>query len=458
MASEITDLNDGDSGTQYCSERFRLTLRSSRIVAWVMAAAWPLVVANVAFAEQEPLPPSPQTASADSADEGSLIGSGLTLADLIGIAEGSSPNLRQASADIEMARGHWDQAGRYPNPILMSGTQQLNAGQSQYLAMLSQEIVTKHKLELQQCAAERALYQAELKFLRRRFDLLTAVRQAYFATLAAEKRVDVLTRLVEIARKSQAAAQKLQDAGEGTRGDTLLLNIELEKAEVALENAQTALAAWRRQLAAVIGQRSLQIEGVSGQLTIALDEFAAQIAVDDYVPRNANVQIAEQEITRSEFLARRADVEPFPNVTVQSGYMYQVEPLHNYGILQLSVPLPIWNRNQGNRYAAQAAVGRAIETVQQVQNDIARQMADATGRFRQADQQVRRFEQKILPQSRESVSVAQQGFQQGQFDFLRLLQSQRTLVESSLGYLTSLENRWMAAAEMAGIAQVEEFP
>ncbi|HTN00638.1 TolC family protein [Planctellipticum variicoloris] len=420
--------------------------------AFVLAAV--LASSGLTQAQTAAIPPSPMA----ERTEDLLVGTGLSLADLIGIAESSSPNLRQATADIEMARGRTDQAGRYPNPILMSGTQQMNAGQSQYVATISQEIVTKHKLDLQQCAAEREIFQAELQFLRVRFNLLTTVRQSYYATLAAQKRVDVLSRLVEIARKSQAAAQKLQDAGEGTKGDTLLLSIELEKAEVALENAETALLAWRRQLSAVIGQRGLRIDGVSGLLTVSLDEFATQIAVDDYVPYNAEVQIAEQEISRTRFLARRADVEPFPNVSVQSGYMYQVEPLHNYGILQISVPLPLWNKNQGNRYAAQAAVGRAMETVQQVQNDIARQMADATGRFRQADQQVHRFEDRILPQARESVSVSQQGFQQGQFDFLRLLQSQRALVESSLGYLTALENRWMAASELAGIAQVEVFP
>ncbi len=437
------------------SRTFRLDFTGlvTRLVRSALLAAG-LVTPGVAQSQTPRIPPSPMAERTEDV----FVGTGLSLADLIGIAESSSPNLRQATADIEMARGRTDQAGRYPNPILMSGTQQMNAGQSQYVATISQEIITRHKLQLQQCAAEREIFQAELQFLRVRFNLLTAVRQSYYATLAAQKRVDVLSRLVEIARKSQAAAQKLQDAGEGTKGDTLLLSIELEKAEVALENAETALLAWRRQLSAVIGQRELRIDGVSGLLTVSLDEFATQIAVDDYVPYNAEVQIAEQEISRTRFLARRADVEPFPNVSVQSGYMYQVEPLHNYGILQISVPLPLWNKNQGNRYAAQAAVGRAMETVQQVQNDIARQMADATGRFRQADQQVHRFEDRILPQARESVSVSQQGFQQGQFDFLRLLQSQRALVESSLGYLTALENRWMAASELAGIAQVEVFP
>lgn len=447
----VRSLHQGGYRSLTC--RFKFTGLVARLGRAALLAAG-LVIPSVTQAQTPPIPPSPM---ADRTED-VFVAAGLSLADLIGIAESSSPNLRQATADIEMARGRTDQAGRYPNPVLMTGAQQINAGQSQYLATMSQEIVTRHKLNLSQCAAEREIYQAELQFLRVRFDLLTAIRQSYFATLAAQKRVEVLTRLVEIARKSQEAAQKLQDAGEGTKGDTLLLSIELEKAEVALENAETALHAWRRRLAAVVGSRGLRIEGVSGLLTVSLDEFAQQVVVDDYVPYNAQVQIAEQEINRTRFLARRADVEPFPNVTVQTGYMYQVEPLHNYGILQISLPLPLWNRNQGNRYAAQAAVGRAMETVQQVQNEIAQQMADGVGRFRQADQQVHRYEERILPQARESVSVSQQGFQQGQFDFLRLLQSQRALVESSLGYLTALENRWMAASELAGIAQVEVFP
>jgi cobalt-zinc-cadmium efflux system outer membrane protein len=103
-------------------------------------------------------------------------------------------------------------------------------------------------------------------------------------------------------------------------------------------------------------------------------------------------------------------------------------------------------------------VGRAIQAVGQSQNVVAREMAEAIARFRAADQRVRRYEERIMPKAAEGVRLIQQGFQTGQFDFLRLLQAQRSLVEADLGYVEALEARWNAAAEMAGQAQVEAFP
>ena len=152
-------------------------------------------------------------------------------------------------------------------------------------------------------------------------------------------------------------------------------------------------------------------------------------------------------------------MEPFPNVTVYSGYQYQIQPrLHNMALLTLSVPLPLWNQNEGNIAAAHAEVNKAEATVEQVQNQIARQVAEAAGRYRIADQLARRYEQKIVPKAREGVKIMQEGFAQGQFDFLRLLQTQRALVDSNLGYIEALEARWAAAAELAGLAQIEAFP
>jgi hypothetical protein len=75
-----------------------------------------------------------------------------------------------------------------------------------------------------------------------------------------------------------------------------------------------------------------------------------------------------------------------------------------------------------------------------------------------ADQQARRFEERIIPKAREWVTIFQEAFALGQFDSLRLLQSQRGLVESNLGYIAPLEARRIAAAELAGLAQLESFP
>lgn len=399
-----------------------------------------------------------EDAAATSVPPEPIAESALSLDALVAIAESSSPNLGQAAAEVEMARGRARQAGLYPNPIASGGAMQLGGRDSQYYGQLSQEIVTRRKLQLDQAAVCREVFQAESRYIRVRFELLTAVRVGYFNVLVGQKRVDVLGQLVEIARKSESAAERLQAAGEGTRGDTILLQLELEKAEVARENAEAILSAARRQLAAAMGSRDLQIGQVSGDVLTSLETFAAQVLVDGYVPYNAEVTVAELEVDRHRLLLQRARVQPYPNVTVNAGYMREYRGLDNIALLNVEVPLPVWNKNQGNIYAAQAGVSRAAHNVAQVQNTIAQQVADAQGRYRAADQNCQRYEKRIVPLAREGVQLIQQGFQQGQFDFLRLLQAQRALVEAQLGYLNALETRWLTAAELGSLAQVEAFP
>ncbi|MBM4074063.1 MAG: TolC family protein [Planctomycetes bacterium] len=382
----------------------------------------------------------------------------LTLVELVALGESNSPVLRQAASEIESTRGRAYQAGLYPNPVAIGGATQIAGRESQYFASLSQEIVTKHKLQLNQAAVCKEVVQAEWKFVQSRFELLTAIRQNYVMTLAAQRRMEILQKLVEIAEKSHKAAHQLQKAGEGTRSDTLLFEIEIDKAELNLENADARRMASQYQLSATLGLRDLSIGRLKGDLTESLEAVMAQVQGSDSYLENAETQFARHDVDRNRILLERAKVEPFPNVTISGGYQYQVMPLHNMGLLQASVPLPLWNRNEGNISSANAQVMKATATVELVQNQIAKQMAELSGRYRTADQQVRRYSEKIVPKAREGVTIIQEGFSQGQFDFLRLLQAQRTLVEATLGYIDALEARWLAAAEMAGIAQLEVFP
>jgi len=177
-------------------------------------------------------------------------------------------------------RGKAYQTGLYPNPVASGGATQLAGDESQYFAALSQEIVTKRKLLRDQAAVCREVAQVEFRYVRTRFELLTAVRQGYFVTLAAQRRREVLTQLVDIAGKSQQAAFRLQEAGEGTRSDTLLLEIELEKAEVGLENADAKWQATERQLVAILGLRDLQLSRIRGDLTESLEGVATQVLLD----------------------------------------------------------------------------------------------------------------------------------------------------------------------------------
>jgi cobalt-zinc-cadmium efflux system outer membrane protein len=381
-----------------------------------------------------------------------------SLAELIEFAEANSPDLRRAAAEVEVQRGRAWQAGLYPNPQIQGGSTQLGGSDSQYFAVLSQEIVTKHKLQLDRAAVCLEVQQAELQFVRMRFDLLTSVRQSFYATLAAQQRLVALRDLRAVTQRSANVAKSLENSGEGTRGDTLLLELEMDRADFGTQNASTSVEAVQRQLAAVVGSPELVIEHVRGDLGVSLPNYSYHLARAGVLGRNAQIQSAQIEVERNRTLLERARVEPFPNVTVQAGYMYQVTFPNDMAMLQLNVPIPTWNKNQGGIHAAQASVSRATEGVRKTQNDLQRQLAVASGRYSMAQQQVSKYEQSILPKARQSVELSEKGFKTGQFDFLRVLQSQRALIESELNYLTAQENRWVSGAEIAGLVQDEEFP
>lgn len=386
------------------------------------------------------------------------LGSPKSLDDFTRLAESASPALRQAIAEIEVSRGKALQAGLYPNPVLSGGSPQWGGSGSQFYGQLSQEIVSRGKLRLNRAAAGREVAQAELRFVLMRFELLTAVRQGFYAVLAGQRRLEILSHLVDVAKLSEDSIARLERGGEATRADLLLIQIERERAELALENAQATLEASRRRLAAVMGVPETPVGEVAGELASPAVDFADLARRSGVLDSNALVQIAQVEADRTRILLRRAQVEPWPNVTVSGGYMQEAGFPNHLGLFAVEMPIPVWNRNQGGVRAARAAVSSAGEQVQRTYNDLAAQLATAVGRYEAASQQTRRIQNAIIPKARESLELTRKGVAAGQFGFLTLLQAQRSNAEADLGLIQSLEALWTSAAEIAGLLQLETFP
>lgn len=383
-----------------------------------------------------------------------------TLDQLTELALTRNPAIREAWAQSRSARGAAVQAGLYPNPTINSSSPQLAGSDSQYNGFVTQEFVTKGKLRLSREAALRAVQQADLKYARQRYDVLTNVRAQFYSAAVAHQRVLVLENLLVIARASRESAEKLERVGEGTRTDTLLLQIEQDRAELSLENGETLLTSAHQQLAATVGLPGLVIEGVTAELDTALPDFEFEALRRGVVTQNALARVAQLEVARSRVLLQRAIVEPFPNVVAMGGYQRQIgdAPVLDQALFQVTVPLPLWNRNQGNIASAQANVTAAAGQYGRVQNELSLRAAQVLAEYRTAVQRVDHFERQILPRAKELQRIALQGYEAGQFDFLRLLQAQRVLHETTLTYVNAQESRWLAGAEIAGLLQSEQFP
>lgn len=432
-------------------------------VTWVGAAsaasvvpdALPATARTVAFQS----PPAPQAPPAVDPDEPlplpapeSAEGS-LSLGEIEEIAQIHNPTLAQAEAAITGAEGRYIQGGLYPNPqVGYQASEVGNDGKAgQQGAYVSQTFVTGGKLELNQHTAAREIEARQQNLESQRQRVLTSVRIGFYDVLNAQRAVSLSEQLVKISEEGVKTAQALFDAKQAGRVDLLQAKIELNSARVLLRNATNRQSAAWQQLAAVLGQPDRPLERVGGELEPALEELGTDAVMARIMSASPELQAANAEVLRAQAALRRAEVEPIPDIQTQTGVQYDYSTQFAVVGLQVGVNLPIFNRNEGNIQTAYAEMMAAQREVDRLQLDLKNRLASVMEDYQNATYEVERYSSEILPDSKDSLELITAGYTQGEFDYNRLLLSQRTYFQNNIAYLAALREWWTAKLQIDGL-------
>ena len=387
---------------------------------------------------------------------------GLGLDELSRIGLQQNPRLIQAGFAIDTARGRAVQAGLYPNPTVSVTGDELGDRQGPAgiitAPLVSQEIVTAGKLGLSRAAATKEVDQATLALVAQRYMLLANIRSAYFDAVTTQRRAEILGELVKLAEQSVAQTKKLLEANLVARLDLVQLEVDLERLRMEEEATRRELPAAYQRLAAVVGVSDFPIASVTGSLEIPLPPYELAQLRPYVLASHPEPRSARAAVERAQLLLRRAEVEPVPNVTVSSGYVRQNQNRSNDWMVGVSVPVPVWNRNQGNILAARGQLGEAVQEVARVENDLVERLATAYREFTAARQRAERYRSAILPKAQETYELAVKAYKGGQFEYLRVLQAQRALFEARLEYNRALGEAWRAASVISGLTLEDHWP
>ena len=210
-----------------------------------------------------------------------------TLSDFQHVAAVNSPQLKQAAADVETARGNLLQANAYPNPTVSYQFTPSNNGSTPGGdgVGIDQTIKTAGKLALQTAAAEMALHNAELALRRARSDLSTQVRNAYFAVLVGKETVRVNRALAHFTDEVYRLQANLLAGGFAAPYEPAALRAQAFAARLAYrQSIQTYVYAWK-QLVLTCNVRQLPLSEAAGRVDSAIPyyDYDALLA---YVLRN----------------------------------------------------------------------------------------------------------------------------------------------------------------------------
>ena len=389
-------------------------------------------------------------------------GRSYTLDELQSVALASNPVMTQAGARVIALRGTALQAGLHPNPVIgyESDSVGSNGNPNYQGGYISTIIKTAGKLELAESAANVDVWNADLMQQKTRIELITQVRGAYFAALIARENVKVTEALVRFTDSVYQIQLDQLRGGLVSTYEPIQLRALAVQARTALTQARNRYDAAWRQLAATVGTPDLQIGELEGSPDMPIPDLDYDKALPYVLSKHTDVIAARNSETQARINLRLQEVTRIPDLNFYTALQkdFTTAPIYRLTYnMQVGVPVPIFDKNQGNILNATGTLMRAAQEAARVQNDLATKLADATERYANASNLVEMYRDHILPdQARAYRGVYERHQQQPDLvGFADVVTAQQTLLVSIGIYINSLATRWQAFTEVGSLIQAE---
>ena len=316
-------------------------------------------------------------------------------------AAANHPAIRVATAAVESARGAALQAGLPPNPsfgfegdsIAQGGTAGMLGGK------IEQMIKTAGKLRLAQSAALIDVVNAEVALRRTQIDLATQVRSAYFGILVAEENLRLSHALSRFAEAMFRVQVDQVRAGQAAPFEPLTMRALTEQARVVLAQSRNRYQAAWRQLGAAVGRPDLQPTALAGFAAMGEPMLDYDAVRQRMLECHTDLVTAANTVNKTRYNLSLARVTPIPDVNLKLVVQkdHTTPPFATTTNVEIGLPIPVWDRNQGGIRQAEAEVSKAVEDIPRIRLDLLAKLADANERYLTNRQTVDTYLLRILP-------------------------------------------------------------
>jgi len=377
-------------------------------------------------------------------------GQGLSLPEALSAAFANNPELAAAGREIGIAEGERRQAGLIPNPELSWEVEDTRRDTSTTTVTLSQALELGGKRGARIAVASSGQTIAQLDLQRQRNGLRADVVQAFHTALRAQTAVELAQQSQALTARGLKVVQGRVTAGQSSPVEATRAQVQLAQAHAEVRRAETQRTVAFQALARLTGSplaafREVQAADLSPGAAPSAAALLAQLE------QTAEWRLAAAQIERGDASLGSEKAQRIPDLTVSLGSQYSREDRERVNVVGLSMPLPLFDRNQGNVLAAARRADQARDLRNAVELRLRSETRSAVSQWRTALQDVEDYDRTILPSAQQAVDTATRGFEMGKFAFLDVLDAQRTLIEARALYLEALAQATDARAQVERI-------
>jgi outer membrane protein, heavy metal efflux system len=381
----------------------------------------------------------------------------LTMGAALQRALAASPRLTAAERDIGIARGQRIQAGALINPdVSYELDDALGSGNYRALRSASSTLQVSQMFELwgkrdaRIAAGQAGLDAAAIGRQAVRLEILSETAIAFVSVLGLQRRIEILDEQVEAIDKLTPLLQRRVDAGASSIAETGRAEVASALVKADRERTKSALATARRELAVLMGDVAPKFAAVSGRLDAVgrPPSFQSVVAAIDANPQLVRWKAVFAQRNAELLLAR---LRPYPDVTVAAGWRRYHDTNDNAVRLSVSVPIPIFDQNQGNILSAQESLAKTAAERQGNRNTLivvaGRAYDSLTGSLRE----LAILRESAIPKSKDAADAIFEGYGQGRYTLLEVLDAQASVAQARLREQEAQQNFHVAVATIEGL-------
>ena len=381
-------------------------------------------------------------------------------------------DLKALRAEKGLREGGRIKAGLYPNPVLdldgATGSLSGSPLENRISAGISQEFLTMGKRGKRLRVAEKELEGFDRQIQNVGRLLVEDVKAAFYNVSLAQKRLDLAERSIGLSQQLLAVTKQRFAADDIPELDVNLAKVEAARGEGKKVEALREFHLATARLLALMGLPPDEAAGFSPSpdrkpITKTLGELKTLALAN-----RPDIGALEAERAKGEAAMVLAQAEAVPNITAGLGYQRENKSLEVAGSdvkgrdsligLKISIPLPLFDRNQAGIREAQARKGSAENRFLFTRRLVERDIEAAYFRLTTAEKTLAIYVTDILPQLEENLKLVREAYRLGEVGILAVIEEQKKYFEVSDGYLAARFNRQSALVKLEAAVGIELAP
>jgi cobalt-zinc-cadmium efflux system outer membrane protein len=355
-----------------------------------------------------------------------------------------SPELRALEENIEAYRGNLRQSSLFLNPEL--DLESITGYEAETAAQISQTVELGRKRFKRSQVAELELEKSILSSLNKKSTILFDAKLVFIDILLAQQTLSLKKETVKIAENFLLSVQKRVVAGSLSPAEEARAQIALANRNLDLNRAQKNLENYWNKLSSFWANASTNYSYVIGDLE-NIPNMPSKETLLRSIIKSPTILEKNLELQIQQALVEVEKANKIPDINFNAG-ISKTEDANNSYIAGFSIPLRVFDRNQGTIQATNAQLNQISEEKLALEIDLEADISSIYSDLEIINKEIDALKRSIIPSAERAYQIITEGYLQGKFGFLDVVDSQSTLFEAEESYWSAIANYKSAIARI----------